>query len=57
MIAINRVGDFNMIRLGADAMYKNESEPTGERGVQISIASVAAFDRAIRLAPMWPAGS
>ena len=33
-----------MIRLAADAMGKNEPEPTGERGVLISTASVAAYD-------------
>jgi len=35
---------FNMIRLAADAMCKNEPESTGERGVMISTASVAAYD-------------
>lgn len=43
-IAINLTGNFNMIRLAADAMAKNEPEATGERGVLISTASVAAFD-------------
>ena len=33
-----------MIRLAAEAMSKNEPEPTGERGVLISTASVAAYD-------------
>jgi NAD(P)-dependent dehydrogenase (short-subunit alcohol dehydrogenase family) len=33
-----------MIRLAADAMCKNEPEATGERGVLISTASVAAYD-------------
>jgi NAD(P)-dependent dehydrogenase (short-subunit alcohol dehydrogenase family) len=44
VIAINLVGSFNMIRLAAEAMCKNTPEPTGERGVLISTASVAAFD-------------
>jgi NAD(P)-dependent dehydrogenase (short-subunit alcohol dehydrogenase family) len=44
VIAINLVGSFNMIRLAADAMCKNTPEPTGERGVMISTASVAAYD-------------
>jgi NAD(P)-dependent dehydrogenase (short-subunit alcohol dehydrogenase family) len=44
VININLVGSFNMIRLAADAMAKNEPEPTGERGVMISTASVAAYD-------------
>jgi NAD(P)-dependent dehydrogenase (short-subunit alcohol dehydrogenase family) len=43
-IMVNLVGSFNMIRLAADAMCKNEPEPTGERGVLISTASVAAYD-------------
>ena len=43
-IMVNLVGTFNMIRLAADAMCKNEPEATGERGVMISTASVAAYD-------------
>jgi NAD(P)-dependent dehydrogenase (short-subunit alcohol dehydrogenase family) len=44
VISINLIGSFNMIRLAADAMAKNAPEPTGERGVIISTASVAAYD-------------
>ena len=43
-ITVNLVGSFNMIRLAAQAMAKNTPEPTGERGVLISTASVAAYD-------------
>jgi NAD(P)-dependent dehydrogenase (short-subunit alcohol dehydrogenase family) len=43
-VTINLIGSFNMIRLAADAMAKNEPEPTAERGVLISTASIAAFD-------------
>ena len=43
-IMVNLVGSFNMIRLAAEAMCKNTPEPTGERGVMISTASVAAYD-------------
>jgi len=43
-ITVNLLGTFNMIRLAADAMAQNEPEPTGERGVLISTASVAAYD-------------
>ena len=43
-IMVNLVGSFNMIRLASDAMSKNEPEATGERGVLISTASVAAYD-------------
>jgi NAD(P)-dependent dehydrogenase (short-subunit alcohol dehydrogenase family) len=44
VITVNLIGSFNMIRLAAEAMAKNAPEPTGERGVMISTASVAAFD-------------
>jgi len=44
VIMVNLVGSFNMIRLAAEAMAKNEPEATGERGVLISTASVAAYD-------------
>ena len=40
----NMVGTFNMIRLAAEAMCANAPEATGERGVIISTASVAAYD-------------
>jgi NAD(P)-dependent dehydrogenase (short-subunit alcohol dehydrogenase family) len=43
-ITVNLVGSFNMIRLAAEAMAKNTPEGTGERGVLISTASVAAYD-------------
>ena len=43
-ITVNLIGSFNMIRLAADAMCKNDPESTGERGVMISTASVAAYD-------------
>ena len=43
-VTINLIGSFNMIRLAADAMATNEPEATGERGVLISTASVAAYD-------------
>jgi NAD(P)-dependent dehydrogenase (short-subunit alcohol dehydrogenase family) len=44
VININLIGSFNMIRVAAEAMCKNAPEPTGERGVMISTASVAAYD-------------
>jgi NAD(P)-dependent dehydrogenase (short-subunit alcohol dehydrogenase family) len=43
-ITVNLIGSFNMIRLAAEAMCANTPEPTGERGVLISTASVAAYD-------------
>jgi NAD(P)-dependent dehydrogenase (short-subunit alcohol dehydrogenase family) len=44
VVAVNLVGTFNMIRLAAEAMCKNEPESTGERGCIVSTASVAAYD-------------
>ena len=44
VITVNLIGSFNMIRLAAEAMSRNEPESTGERGVLISTASVAAYD-------------
>jgi len=43
-IMVNLVGTFNMIRLAAEAMCKNQPEATGERGVLVNTASVAAYD-------------
>jgi len=45
VVTVNLIGSFNMIRLAAEAMAKNTPEITGERGVLISTASVAAYDR------------
>jgi NAD(P)-dependent dehydrogenase (short-subunit alcohol dehydrogenase family) len=44
VININLIGSFNMIRLAAEAMCRNAPEPSGERGVLISTASVAGYD-------------
>jgi NAD(P)-dependent dehydrogenase (short-subunit alcohol dehydrogenase family) len=44
VVQVNLIGSFNMIRLAAEAMQKNEQESTGERGVCINTASVAAYD-------------
>ena len=43
-IAINLIGTFNMIRLAAEAMARNEPDADGNRGVIVNTASVAAFD-------------
>ncbi|MBL8404106.1 MAG: SDR family NAD(P)-dependent oxidoreductase [Dechloromonas sp.] len=43
-ININLVGTFNMLRLAAEAMLKNEPDEGAERGVIINTASVAAFE-------------
>lgn len=44
VITVNLIGTFNMIRLAAEAMCANAPEPTGERGVIVNTASVAAYD-------------
>jgi NAD(P)-dependent dehydrogenase (short-subunit alcohol dehydrogenase family) len=44
VIAVNLVGSYDCIRLAATAMAGNEPADTGERGVIVSMASVAAFD-------------
>jgi NAD(P)-dependent dehydrogenase (short-subunit alcohol dehydrogenase family) len=44
VITVNLIGTFNMIRLAAEAMCRNDPETTGERGVIINTASVAAYD-------------
>lgn len=43
-IQINLIGTFNVLRLAAEVMAKNEPDEEGERGVIINTASVAAFD-------------
>ena len=43
-VSINLVGTFNMIRLAAEAMSKQDAGAEGERGVIVNTASVAAFD-------------
>ena len=44
VIQINLIGTFNVIRLAAAVMQNNEAGQSGERGVIINTASVAAFD-------------
>jgi NAD(P)-dependent dehydrogenase (short-subunit alcohol dehydrogenase family) len=44
VIQINLIGAFNVVRLTAAAMAQNEPGESGERGVIINTASVAAFD-------------
>jgi NAD(P)-dependent dehydrogenase (short-subunit alcohol dehydrogenase family) len=43
-IEINLMGTFNVLRLAAVEMAKNEPNAGGERGVIVNTASVAAFD-------------
>jgi NAD(P)-dependent dehydrogenase (short-subunit alcohol dehydrogenase family) len=44
VIQVNLIGTFNVIRLAALEMARNEPGESGERGVIINTASVAAFD-------------
>ena len=44
VININLIGTFNMIRIAADAMSKQQPNAQGERGVIVNTASVAAYD-------------
>ena len=44
VIKINLIGSFNMLRLAATEMSKLAPLATGERGVVVSTASVAAYD-------------
>jgi NAD(P)-dependent dehydrogenase (short-subunit alcohol dehydrogenase family) len=43
-IRVNLVGTFNVIRLAAAAMAQNTPNASGERGVIVNTASIAAFD-------------
>jgi NAD(P)-dependent dehydrogenase (short-subunit alcohol dehydrogenase family) len=44
VVQINLIGTFNVIRLSAEAMVSNDPSGSGERGVIVNTASVAAFD-------------
>ncbi len=44
VININLIGTFNVLRLAADVISRNEPGEDGERGVIVNTASVAAFD-------------
>ena len=44
VLRVNTLGTFNLMRLAAAAMTKNEPNEEGERGVVVCTASVAAFD-------------
>ncbi len=43
-IKVNLIGTFNVIRLAAAVIAQNTPEESGERGVIINTASIAAFD-------------
>jgi NAD(P)-dependent dehydrogenase (short-subunit alcohol dehydrogenase family) len=44
VIRVNLIGTFNVLRLAAAAMLANEPAGSGERGVCVNTASIAAFD-------------
>ncbi|MDX1945209.1 MAG: SDR family NAD(P)-dependent oxidoreductase [Pirellulaceae bacterium] len=44
VIQVNLIGTFNMLRLAAAAMAKNEPNADGEQGVIVNTSSVAAFE-------------
>jgi len=44
VIKVNLIGTFNVLRLAANAISATEPLETGERGVCINTASIAAFD-------------
>lgn len=44
VLHVNVAGTFNVIRLSADMMSKNDPNEKGERGVIVNTASIAAFD-------------
>ena len=44
VVRINLIGTFNVVRLAAEAMSRNEPSQSGERGVLVNTASIAAFD-------------
>ena len=44
VITINLIGTFNMIRLASETMAKGHPNASGERGVIVNTASVAAYD-------------
>jgi NAD(P)-dependent dehydrogenase (short-subunit alcohol dehydrogenase family) len=44
VIQINLIGTFNVMRLAAAAMMNNQPAPSGERGVIVNTASVAAYE-------------
>jgi NAD(P)-dependent dehydrogenase (short-subunit alcohol dehydrogenase family) len=44
VIRINLIGSFNVLRLAATKMLENTPDESGERGVHINTASIAAYD-------------
>jgi NAD(P)-dependent dehydrogenase (short-subunit alcohol dehydrogenase family) len=43
-VSVNLTGTFNLLRLAAENMARNEPDPDGGRGVIVNTASIAAFE-------------
>jgi NAD(P)-dependent dehydrogenase (short-subunit alcohol dehydrogenase family) len=50
VVQVNLIGTFNVIRLASEAMAGSDPSVSGERGVIVNTASVAAFDGQIAYA-------
>ncbi|GEB35211.1 MULTISPECIES: 3-hydroxyacyl-CoA dehydrogenase [Brevibacillus] len=44
VVQVNLIGTFNVVRMAVEQMAGNEPAKTGERGVIVNTASIAAFD-------------
>ncbi len=44
VVDVNLIGTFNVLRLAAAAMQRNEANADGERGVIVNTASIAAYE-------------
>jgi NAD(P)-dependent dehydrogenase (short-subunit alcohol dehydrogenase family) len=44
VVDVNLIGTFNVLRLAAEAIAATEPDETGQRGVIVNTASIAAFD-------------
>jgi len=44
VIQVNLIGTFNVLRLAAQAMARNDTDSGGERGAIVNTASIAAFE-------------
>jgi NAD(P)-dependent dehydrogenase (short-subunit alcohol dehydrogenase family) len=44
VVDVNLVGTFNVLRLGAEAVARTSADASGQRGVIVNTASIAAYD-------------
>lgn len=44
VVEVNLIGTFNVLRLAAEAMSREDPDPQGQRGVIVNTASVAAYE-------------